>query len=705
VLPTPREQTLVLDVNDALSVYDSFNPLIWAYEFQSGQCQLSDEWDWYKVNRGEPKLWRITGWEYSDGYTTFTMHIKKGVKWNDGQAYTSRDIAFTINMIKNHTRIFGSDKFNAWIDSVETPDDYTFVAHLKNPHPRFADTFGMWMSGINPYWWPWIVPEHIWKNVDPEKFTNNPPVGTGPYKLKEANPTLQYFLWERDENYWAKDQFPGFEQSPKYVISKVKGPVDVHIAEFVRGESDVIRPAPNYDILRTLPDLSPTIIFVPAPSEGGAAGVGVNTGKYPWTLREFRWALSYCIDRPRIAKLDPGAIPGYSLPVTFSAPCGTLSPELERYKDAIEDIKKKIEEEYGWKIEFNLEKAAEILDSLDFKDTDGDGVRETPNGTKLSFEILATVPDQEWEYRIIIEDCAKVGIHIEVKPSVADWWRVYIYPGKYDLHLTGVSYGGGSTFDIAKTLETYHSVRGPGGYCCWGQPDYGGTHWSNPRYDELIEKMMSVSPDNYDVIDPAAKEALYILALDMPQIPITHNKGAMFVVNSAYWKGWPTTANYYTEIRSWYETLWYLVLNLRPAKAVELTYLTVFATTDIPAFTATDKLTYGPFIKREAMTIPKQDAERMILAGKASYTSSVSPEISAVADAATRDKAAIDALGILLHKMNSTMAGLSEDVSSTHHSVEALAGQVSTLTSVAAVEGIAIVVVAVLAVLLRRKPT
>ncbi len=105
------------------------------------------------------------------------------------------------------------------------------------------------------------------------------------------------------------------------------------------------------------------------------------------------------------------------------------------------------------------------------------------------------------------------------------------------------------------------------------------------------------------------------------------------------------------------------------------------------------------------MTIPKQDAERMILAGKASYTSSVSPEISAVADAATRDKAAIDALGILLHKMNSTMAGLSEDVSSTHHSVEALAGQVSTLTSVAAVEGIAIVVVAVLAVLLRRKPT
>ena len=711
-LPTPREETLVLDVIPYVpTVWDSFNPFIWAYEFCAGFVQVCGEWDWYKTHLGEePKLWRITGWEYSEDYTTFTLHIREGVKWNDGAPYTSRDIAFTINMIKNQTTWFGSDVYDEWVDSVDTPDDYTLVVHLKKPNTRFADTFGMWMSGICPYWWPWVVPEHIWKDVDPNTFTNNPPVGTGPYKLREANPTLQYVLWERDENYWAKDLFPEFEQSPKYVMFKVAGPIDIQAAEFVNGESDLLRPTPGYDILRTLPDLSPTIILVPRPGTGGASGLGVNTGKYPWTLTEFRWALSYCIDRDRIARLDPNAIPGYTVPVTSGMPCGysapaAAAPELQRYVDAIEENKRKIEEDYGWKIEYDLDKAAEILDSLDFIDRDGDAIRETPNGTKLSFEILATVPDQEWQYKIIIEDSAKVGIHIDVIPSVDFWWRVYIYPGKYDLHLTGVGYGGGTTFDVAKTLDTYHSVRGAGGYACWGQPDYGGSHWSNPRYDELVDEMLSVPPDDYETIDPLAEEALYLLGLDMPQIPITQGKGEVFAVNTAYWKGWPTAANYYSELASWFGGFFYTILNLKPATAVELTYLTVFATTDLPEFTAADGGTYGPFIGGEAATIPEQDAESLILAGKASYTAPVAPEISEVADAATRNKAAMDALGILMGNLNSTMADLSEDVSSTHQSVEALSGQISTLTSVAVVEGIVIVVVAALAVLLRRKPT
>jgi len=729
-LPTPREETLVLDViGYEVTVWDSFNPFIWAYEFCAGWVQVCHEWDWYKTSVGEPKLWKVTGWEYSDNYTTFTLHIREGVHWNDGHPYTSRDIAFTINMIKDQTSWLGSDVYNEWIDSVETPDDYTLVVHLKKPHTRFADTFGMWMSGICPYWWPWVVPEHIWKDVDPNTFTNNPPVGTGPYKLKEANPTLRYQLWERDENYWAKDLFSGFEQSPRYVMFKETGPIDVQVAEFVNGESDLLRPTPGYDIMRMLPDLSPTIILVPGRGEGGAEGLGVNTGKYPWTLREFRWALSYCIDRERIARLDPNAPPGYTVPVTSGIPCGysipaATSAELQRYIDVIKENNRQIEEEYGWKIEYDLDKAAEILDSLDFIDRDGDGIRETTNGTKLSFEILATVPDQEWQYKIIIDDAAKVGIHIDVVPSVDFWWRLYVYPGKYDLHLTGIGYGGGTTFDVAKTLDTYHSVRGAGGYACWGQPDYGGKHWSNPRYDELVDEMMSVPPDDYETIDPLAEEALYLLGLDMPQIPITQSKGPIFTANTAYWKGWPTAANYYTELKCWFGTFFYLVLNLKPATSVELTYLTVFATTDLPEFTAADGGTYGPFIQGEAATVPEQDAESLILAGKASYTAPVAPEISEVADAATRNKAAMDALGILMGNMNSTMADLSEDVSSTYQSVEALSGQVSTLTSqtsvaavealsgqvstltsVAIVEGVAIVVVAVLAVLLRRKPT
>ena len=719
-LPTPREETLVLDViSYEVTQWKSFNSFTWNNEFLNGWAQIGHEWDWYKVSRGEPKLWRITGWEYDDDYTTFTMYIREDVHWSDGHAYTSRDIAFTINMIMDQTSFFGSDVYNEWIESVETPNNYTLIVHLKKPNSRFADTFGMWMSGACSYWWPWVVPEHIWKDVDPNNFTDYPPVGTGPYKLKEANPTLKYFLWERDENYWAKDQFPGFEESPKYVMIKVAGPLDIQMAEFVSGGSDLVRPTPGYGILRLLPEKSSTINLVSAPSEGGASGLGVNTGKYPFTLRDFRWALSYCIDRERISKLNPDAPPGYTLPVTSGAPCGystpaAASPELQRYADVIEENNRIIEEEYGWTIDYDLTKAQEILDSLDFIDRDGDGVRETPNGTKLSFEILADVPTNVWEYTVIMEDFEKVGIHLELVSEVDFWWNIYVYPGDYDLHLTGVSFGGGTTFDIAKTLETYHSVRGAGGYCCWGQPEQGGSHWSNPRYDELVDEMSGVSPDDYETIDPLAEEALYILGLDMPQIPIRQIKAEIFAVNTAYWKGWPALPNYYTEIRCWYASFFYPILNLRPATSVELTYLTVFAITDIPKFNAVDGETYGPFANKEVTTLPKQDCERLILEGKASYTAPVIPEVSAIADAATKNRAAMDAVDIFIHRLNSIVASFSEGVEAVEgvEAIEALdgkintmAGKINTMTNVAIVEGIAIVVLAVVTVLLRRKPT
>ena len=96
---------------------------------------------------------------------------------------------------------------------------------------------------------------------------------------------------------------------------------------------------------------------------------------------------------------------------------------------AINELKRIIEKEYGWTIDYDLTKAQEILDSLDFIDRDGDGVRETPNGTKLSFEILADVPTNVWEYTVIMEDFEKVGIHLELVSEVDFWWNIYVYPG------------------------------------------------------------------------------------------------------------------------------------------------------------------------------------------------------------------------------------------------------------------------------------
>ena len=60
-----------------------------------------------------------------------------------------------------------------------------------------------------------LMPEHIWKSQDPTKYKDNPPVRSGPYKLKQAIRNQKMFIWEKDPNYWAKDKL---DVKPQYVV-------------------------------------------------------------------------------------------------------------------------------------------------------------------------------------------------------------------------------------------------------------------------------------------------------------------------------------------------------------------------------------------------------------------------------------------------------------------------------------------------------
>jgi len=117
-------------------------------------------------------------WSWQDNYRNLVFFLRKGVKWHDGQPFTSKDVKFTFDMVREGAdapaklRINPRKDWYANIESIETPDATTVVFHLKRPQPSILM---MLASGYSP-----VYAAHV-----PPASYRTSCVGTGPFKLKE----------------------------------------------------------------------------------------------------------------------------------------------------------------------------------------------------------------------------------------------------------------------------------------------------------------------------------------------------------------------------------------------------------------------------------------------------------------------------------------------------------------------------------------
>ncbi len=140
-----------------------------------------------------------------------TWKLKQGVKWSDGEPFTSKDVKFTYEYVineKTNATTLGNYKV---IDSIDTPDDYTVVVKFKQPTPGWTTAF------VGPY--GYILPEHLLRNSVGEKAAQDPynlkPIGTGPYKVEEFRPgdvvvyTLNENFREPDKPFFKRVEMKG----------------------------------------------------------------------------------------------------------------------------------------------------------------------------------------------------------------------------------------------------------------------------------------------------------------------------------------------------------------------------------------------------------------------------------------------------------------------------------------------------------------
>lgn len=107
---------------------------------------------------GLPEPWLAQEWTVSDDNTTITMPLRDGFTFHDGTPLTAQDVKFTFEYLEEEEVPFFASAV-APIESVEAPDDETFIMNLNEP---FAPIFTLTLARVH------ILPEHIWENVPEE---------------------------------------------------------------------------------------------------------------------------------------------------------------------------------------------------------------------------------------------------------------------------------------------------------------------------------------------------------------------------------------------------------------------------------------------------------------------------------------------------------------------------------------------------------
>jgi peptide/nickel transport system substrate-binding protein len=289
-------------------------------------------------------------WEVSPDAKTWTFHLVKYAKWQDGTPVTAADVKFTYDYMKAHNLTMAyvfSD-----VASVDAPDDYTAVFNLKTSYSVFPDRLAQ-SPGIQVY------PKHIWENIpDPQTYRDTRFLGSGPFRFEKEEPG--YFKLTRFNSYYGK------KPAITGVVLKLITNKDSQVVALKNGEVDVvsgISPA----IAKEL-EKEPNIAVYPIRDVVGYE-VAFNLGMYPTNISAFRKAMSHATDRDTICTIFGSARPTNTTFLMPSVAGDCVNPEQTGM--------------YG----YDLEKARTMLAEAGFT-KDATGALIGPNGKP----VVITIP-------------------------------------------------------------------------------------------------------------------------------------------------------------------------------------------------------------------------------------------------------------------------------------------------------------------------
>lgn len=322
-------------------------------------------------------------WDISKDNLVITFHLRRGVKWHDGEGFTAHDCLFTYQkMIDQNVATPYSQDFLR-VQSARVLDDYTFEVRYEEP---FAPALISWGMGV--------IPKHLLEMEDLNTTDyNRKPIGTGPYKFKEWV-TGQRIVLEAFSDY-----FEGRPYIDQFVYRIIPDTATMFLELKSFGIDFMVLDPMQYTRQTTTPFFQENFNRFRYPSFGYTY-MGYNLKDPKFADKRVRQAITYAVDREGIIK---GVLLGLGQVCT-----GPFPPESWAYNP---DVKK---------YPYDPGMAKGLLAEAGWEDHDGDGILDK-GGVKFSFTLLTNQGNEQRAKtaQIIQQNLKQVGI--EVKINILEW--------------------------------------------------------------------------------------------------------------------------------------------------------------------------------------------------------------------------------------------------------------------------------------------
>jgi len=473
---------------------------------------------------GSVKPWLASSYKFSDDAKSLTFNLRQGVKWTDGQAFTSDDVVFTLNTIKQYPAADGGGIWQ-YINTVAAPDANTVSVTFKKAYTPI-----IWYLGGQV----WILPKHLWSNVgDPTKYANTSPVGTGPFKLKSFSPQLLDYV--KNPNFWqpgkpevAELKYPSYNSNTGAELVLSQGQLDW---------TGLFTP----DVQKTYVNRDPAHNHYWFPSRN-VIMLYLNTAKAPFNKLAVRQAISSALDREQMYKV---AESGYE-PV--ASPTALVLPSNKSY----------LASEYA-NSAFSIDtaKSTQLLESAGFK-KGSDGIYADASGKKLSFNINVVNCWTDWvtNCQIMADNLKKIGIDAKVNSVSFNAYFSAMQQGTFDTVISWTNAGPTPFFIYNSMLNSSNTKPlGQTAISNWER-------WSDPATDALLNQY--ATSNDQSVQQQAIAGLQKIMVEQVPSIPLVY--GATWnEYSTARFTGWPTADNPYASPAPFdYPDAETVLLNLHP---------------------------------------------------------------------------------------------------------------------------------------------
>lgn len=415
-----------------------------------------------------------------------TFHWNPRLSWSDGQPLTADDSIFAYELAKAAPPNDEARDRLAQLVAYERVDDHTTRAVLR---PDLI-TPAFFLS----YWTP--LPRHLLKDIDPAKVHQSDfarkPIGYGPYAIESRDDHTITMV--RNEHYF------GPQPAAKNLTITFLPNVDVLHANLLNGNLDVIATdRPQADQLATFDqdqkDGRLRVVYVPNP-----IWEHIDFNLDVPQLQDIRLRRAIALGANRQAMVDKlfgGHTPVLASWVLPGQPEAAPSDQITHY-------------------DYNPDEARKLLDEAGYADADGDGIRASPDGLTLTFQLLTTdgAPIRQQLAGMFQQDMKAIGVDIQPLPVPAE--QLFAPDGPLFQR----------QFDLA--LFGWIAGADPGGLQLWGcdavpSPENG---WAGNNFAGwCFRDANRAIREAVTTLDPEQRRAAYIRqqqlwTQEMPSLPL-----------------------------------------------------------------------------------------------------------------------------------------------------------------------------------------